>query len=108
MLAADYVRTARAKGASESIVTRRHVFRNTLIPISTVFALEIGQLLGGAIIVETVFALPGIGALALSAVSNRDLPLVQAIVLCMATATLTLSFLSDVLYVYIDPRVRYE
>lgn len=107
VLSADYVRTARAKGASEGRITRRHVFRNTLLPLSTVLALEIGQLLAGAIIIETVFSLPGIGALALGAVSNRDLPLVQAIVLCMATATLALSLVSDLLYVYIDPRVRY-
>lgn len=104
---ADYVRTARAKGAPETLVARRHVLRNALLPVSTVLALEIGQMLAGAIIVETVFALPGVGALALHAVSTRDLPLVQAIVLCIATATLALSLISDVLYVYIDPRVRY-
>lgn len=107
-LASDYVRTARAKGLSEGQIVRRHVLRNSLIPLSTVFTLEVSQLLAGAIIIESVFSLPGIGTLALQAVSNRDLPVVQGIVLCVATATLTLSLLSDVLYAYFDPKVRYE
>lgn len=103
----DYVRTARSKGLSDPVIARRHVLRNALIPVATVLALEIGQLLAGAIVIESVFSLPGVGALALTAVGNRDLPLVQAIVLAMIGVTLTLSFVSDILYAYIDPRVRY-
>lgn len=103
----DYVRTARAKGLSDGAVARRHVLRNALLPVTTVLALEISQLLAGAIVIETVFSLPGIGALALGAVHNRDWPLVQAVVLSVVGVTLLLSFVSDVLYAYIDPRVRY-
>lgn len=104
---AGYVSTARVKGLSERTIARRHVLRNALLPVITVLAIEIGQLLAGAIVIETVFALPGVGALALTAVGNRDLPLVQAVVLIMVIVTLTLSLLSDILYAYIDPRVRY-
>ncbi|MFS8666239.1 MAG: ABC transporter permease, partial [Limnochordales bacterium] len=104
----DYVRTARAKGVPESRVIRRHVLRNALISVSTVVSMEVAQLLAGAIIVETVFTLPGLGALVLSAVSNRDFPLIQGIVVCMAAAILVLSLLTDVLYAYLDPRIRYS
>src|SRR5690606_4806223 len=108
VLSADYVRTARAKGVPESRVIRRHVLRNALISVSTVVSMEVAQLLAGAIIVETVFTLPGLGALVLSAVSNRDFPLIQGIVVCMAAAILVLSLLTDVLYAYLDPRIRYS
>lgn len=103
----DYVRTARAKGLGDGAVARRHVLRNALLPVTTVLALEVGQLLAGAVVIETVFSLPGVGSLALAAVNNRDWPVVQAVVLVMVSVTLLLSFVSDVLYAFIDPRVRY-
>ncbi len=108
VLSADYVRTARAKGVSEAAVIRRHVLRNALISVATVVSLEVAQLLAGAIIVETVFTLPGLGTLVLNAVNNRDFPLVQGIVVCMASVILLLSLVTDVLYAYLDPRIRYS
>ncbi|MBO8142130.1 MAG: ABC transporter permease [Firmicutes bacterium] len=108
VLSADFVRTARAKGVPEGRVIRRHVLRNALVAVSTVIALEVGQLLAGAIIIESVFALPGLGALVLNAVSNRDFPLVQGIVICLAAGILVLSLITDVLYAYLDPRIRYS
>lgn len=108
VLSADYVRTARAKGVAEGTVIRRHVLRNALISVATVVSLEVAQLLATSIIVETVFTLPGLGTLVLSAVSNRDLPLVQGIVVCMACVILALSLITDVLYAYLDPRIRYS
>lgn len=104
---ADFVRTARAKGVPEGRLMTRHVLRNAFISIGTVLALEIAQLLAGAIIVENVFALPGLGSLVLTAVTNRDLPLVQGIVVSMATFVVFISFATDIVYAYVDPRIRY-
>ncbi|HEY8497284.1 MAG TPA: ABC transporter permease [Limnochordales bacterium] len=108
VLSADFIRTARAKGVPEGVIVRRHVLRNTLISVATVVSMEVAQLLAGAIIVETVFTLPGLGTLVLNAVSNRDFPLVQGIVVCMACVILTLSLITDILYAYLDPRIRYS
>lgn len=108
VLGEDYVRTARAKGAPESRVVHRHVLRNALITISTVIAVELGQLLAGAVIIEQVFALPGLGNLALTAVNNRDLPLTQGVVIVIAGTIVFMSFVTDVLYAYLDPRIRYS
>lgn len=108
VLSADYIRTARAKGVPEGLIVRRHVLRNALISVATVVSMEVAQLLAGAIIVETVFTLPGLGTLVLNAVSNRDFPLVQGIVVCMACVILTLSLITDILYAYLDPRIRYS
>ena len=102
----EYVRVARAKGLRERMVLARHVLRNGLIPIVTVTGLQAGQLLGGTIITETIFALPGLGRLALSAVQLRDYPLMQGIVLTIATLVLLVNLGADLVYGAVDPRVR--
>lgn len=104
----DFVRVARAKGLSEGTVRIRHVLRNGAIPIITVTGLQIGYLLGGTIITETVFALPGLGRLALSAATLRDYPLMQGIVLVVATLVLLTNLLADVAYSLVDPRIRVQ
>ena len=102
----DYVRTARAKGLSRGAVMRRHVLRNALIPIATIVGLQFGFLMAGAIVVENVFTLPGLGRLLFQAVSQRDLIVVKNVVLLLAAIVVTVSFLVDVLYAAIDPRPR--
>ncbi len=104
----DFVRVARAKGLSERAVRMRHVLRNGLIPIITVTGLQVGYLLGGTIITETVFALPGLGRLALSAATLRDYPLMQGIVLVVATLVLLTNLLADIAYSLADPRIRVQ
>jgi ABC-type dipeptide/oligopeptide/nickel transport system permease component len=106
VLPSDYLRTARAKGANEWAVVLRHALRNGAIPIATAFGLELGNLLGGAVITEAVFAYPGIGRLAVEAVINKDVPMVQAVVLTVAATVLLLNMLLDAVYVVLDPRVR--
>lgn len=106
VLSQDYVRTARAKGLSERVVLFTHALRNAAIPIVTIIGLQFGNLMGGAVITETVFAWPGIGLLALNAINNRDYPLVQAIVLLSAVTFLTINILIDLLYSILDPRIR--
>ncbi len=109
MLAAldqDYVRTARAKGLREFKVIVRHAFRNALVPVVTLGALELGQLLSGAVLTEQVFSIPGFGKLVVDAVFNRDYPVVQGVVLVTATLYILLNLLADVLYVLINPRMR--
>jgi peptide/nickel transport system permease protein len=105
-LAEDYVRTARAKGLSEGRVVRAHVLRNALIPVVTVLGLQLGTLIGGAVITEYVFALPGVGRLVVDAVFARDYPLVQGVVLLIAVGFIVSNLLVDVLYGLIDPRIR--
>src|SRR2546421_32037 len=105
-LAEDYVRTARAKGLSEWVVIRGHVLKNALIPVVTVLGLQLGTLIGGAVITEYVFALPGIGRLVVDAVFARDYPLVQGVILLIAVGFIVSNLLVDVLYGYIDPRLR--
>jgi len=102
----DFLRTARAKGVGEWAVVLRHALRNCAIPIVTALGLELGNLLGGAVITEAVFAYPGIGRLAVEAVVNKDVPLIQAVVLTVASAVLLLNILIDVVYVLLDPRIR--
>jgi peptide/nickel transport system permease protein len=104
----DYVRTARAKGVAEGTVLWRHVLRNALIPIITVVGLELGTLLSGSIIVETVFAWPGIGSLLISAIQSRDYPLITGTVLIYTIAFVAINFAIDVLYAAVDPRMRFE
>ena len=102
----DYIRTARAKGLAPPNVLTRHAMRNMLIPVVTVIGIQLGNLLGGAVIVETVFGWPGIGRLLVDAIFQRDYPLVQAAILII-TATFTLiNLLVDISYVYLDPRIR--
>src|SRR5881275_533124 len=105
-LSEDYVRTARAKGLSEWVVIRGHVLKNALIPVVTVLGLQLGTLIGGAVITEYVFALPGVGRLVVDAVFARDYPLVQGVILLIAIAFIISNLLVDLLYGYIDPRIR--
>jgi peptide/nickel transport system permease protein len=107
-LGEDYVRTARAKGLSERKVLFAHAFRNMAIPVITVMGLQLGGLLGGAVVTETVFAWPGLGSLATEAITTRDYPLVQAIVLVVSAIFVFLNLGVDLLYAVLDPRIRYE
>ncbi len=101
----DYIRTARAKGLSQRTVLTRHAMRNMLIPVVTVIGLQMGNLLGGAVIVETVFAWPGIGRLLVDAIFHRDYPLVQAAILFITASFILINLLVDISYVYLDPRI---
>jgi peptide/nickel transport system permease protein len=102
----DYVRTARAKGVSEWLVIGRHALRNAALPIVTVIGLQFGLLLGGAVLTETVFAVPGVGRLIVGAIRQLDFPIVQAGVFMLAIIIVIANFLVDVLYVYLNPTVR--
>lgn len=104
----DYVRTARAKGLRERRVLYRHALRNAMIPVVTVVGLQFGTLLGGAVIIEQVFSLPGVGRFALEGINLRDYPVVQGAVLLIALAFIVVNLLVDILYSLIDPRIRYE
>ncbi len=104
----DYARTARAKGHTERGVILRHCLKNALIPVITLIGLEVGYLLGGAIIVEEVFALPGLGRLLLNGINQRDYALVQAVILFIAFSFVVVNLLADLAYAVINPRVRYE
>jgi len=104
----DYVAAARAKGLSFRRVVARHILRNAATPIITVSALEIANLLAGAVIVETVFAWPGLGQLAVQSIAARDFPIVQSIVLLGACVSIGLNLVADVLYSVVDPRIRLE
>ena len=108
VLGEDYVRTARAKGLKEQTVIIRHALRNILIPLVTVVGLQLGALFGGAVITESIFAWPGVGRLALQAISARDYPLVQASVLVISVIYVFLNLAVDLIYVYLDPRIRYQ
>lgn len=101
----DHIRTARAKGLSELQVILRHTLRNALIPTITIVGLQLGFLLGGSIVVEQVFSLPGVGRLILFAISNRDLPLIQGLVVFIAGLVVAINFAVDVFYTYLDPRI---
>jgi peptide/nickel transport system permease protein len=105
-LSKDYVRAGKARGLSMSAVVMRHVLRNASIPVVTVTALEIGNLLAGAVIVETVFAWPGIGQLAIQSIQSRDFLIVQVIVLLISFVHVVTSVLADFAYAIIDPRIR--
>ncbi len=108
ILREDFVRTARAKGLAETRVIRRHALRNAMIPIVTVIGLQLGQLIAGAIVLESVFALPGLGRLALGAINARDLPVVQGVTLFVAGSIVFINFAVDLAYAALDPRIRYE
>jgi len=108
ILSADYIRTARAKGLREQVVLFRHALRNASIPIVTILGLQFGRLLGGAIVTEAVFAWPGLGTLALSAIRNFDYPLAQACILTMAFIIVIVNLGVDVLVGWLDPRVRFD
>ena len=102
----DYVRTARAKGLREQAVIYGHALKNAMIPITTILGLQIGFLLGGAVITETIFALPGVGRLVVASIFERDFPLVQGVVLFLALMHLVVNLIVDLLYAYLDPRIR--
>lgn len=104
----DYIRTARAKGLPSQVVMWRHAIRNMLIPVITVVGLQVGHLLGGAVITETVFAWPGVGLLLVDAITNRDYPLVQAAILFITAIFVTINFLVDLSYGALDPRIRLQ
>jgi peptide/nickel transport system permease protein len=108
VLQADYVRTARAKGVAERLVLMKHVLRNSLVPVVTVVGFYAGYLLGGTVVIEEVFALPGMGRLALNAIAQRDYPLIQGIVLLVATLFVLINLSVDVLYGLLNPRIRYD
>jgi peptide/nickel transport system permease protein len=106
VMRSDYVRTARAKGLLPPAVILKHAFRNALMPVITLSALLLGEMLGGAVLTEQVFTIPGFGKLLVDAVFNRDYAVVQGIVLCVAIGFILLNLVADVLYVAVDPRVR--
>jgi peptide/nickel transport system permease protein len=106
VLREDFVRTARAKGLSRDAVLWRHVLRNAMVPVLTVMGLQFANLVTGTIVVENVFALPGLGRLIFQAISNRDVLLVQGIVMLLAATVLVINFVVDVLYAVIDPRLK--
>jgi peptide/nickel transport system permease protein len=108
ILGQDYVRTGRAKGLAEPRVVMRHALKNATIPIVTVIGLQIGTLLGGAVITESIFAWPGIGKLVVDAIFFRDFPVVQTILIFSATIFVVINLLVDVLYTVLDPRIRYQ
>jgi len=107
VLSLDYIRTARSKGLKERLVIGKHALKNALIPIVTVAGMQFGFLLGGTVIIETVFAWPGVGRLVVQAIFNRDYPLVQSIVLVLAVIFVAVNFLVDMLYMYLDPQISY-
>jgi peptide/nickel transport system permease protein len=105
-LGEDYIRTARAKGLAERVVVYKHGFRNALIPVITILGLQMGELLAGAIIIENVFHLPGLGRLVFLAIGQRDLPVVQGVGLLIAFIIVVVNFLVDISYGVVDPRIR--
>ena len=107
ILKEDYVRTARAKGLVEQAVLVRHALRNAMVPILTMFGLSLAGMIGGLVISEQVFAIPGVGQLIVGAVSNRDYPLIQATMLLVAVSYVIVNLLIDLTYLYFDPRIRY-
>ena len=108
VLRQDYVTTARAKGLVERVVLTKHALRNALIPIVTIIGLEFGHLMGGAVITETIFSVPGVGRLAADSIFQRDFPVLQAVVLLLAFAVLLANLLTDIAYAWLDPRIRYR
>jgi ABC-type dipeptide/oligopeptide/nickel transport system permease component len=102
----DYIRTARAKGVSGRPVVWKHAFKNAAIPIVTIVGIELGTLLGGSVITETIFAWPGVGRLSVQAIYNRDYPVVQAAVFLLASTFVLVNLVVDLLYTYLDPRIR--
>ena len=107
VLSADYVRTARAKGLAQRRVLTRHALQNTLIPVITMVGLSVGGLLGGAVITESIFGLPGVGRLAIDAISNRDYPMIQGAVILVAASFVFVNLIVDIVYAFVDPRIRY-
>jgi ABC-type dipeptide/oligopeptide/nickel transport system permease component len=104
----DYITTARSKGVRESIVIFKHALRNALIPVITIIGFQVGALLSGALITETVFAWPGLGRLTIKAIQTRDYPLVQGCVLAISLSYVFVNLITDLTYAWVDPRIRFE
>jgi peptide/nickel transport system permease protein len=108
VLRRDYLRTARAKGLGRARVLAKHALRNALLPVVTIVGLQIGYLVGGAVVIENVFTLPGVGRLVVQAIEQRDYPLVQSVVFAVAALVILVNLLVDLCYAWIDPRIRYS
>jgi ABC-type dipeptide/oligopeptide/nickel transport system permease component len=108
VLRQEYITTARAKGLRETVVILRHGLKNALIPVVTIIGLQLGHLLGGTVVIETVFARPGIGRLIVTGILEKDIPLVQGIILIGAMSYVLINLLVDVMYAILDPRIRYD
>jgi peptide/nickel transport system permease protein len=108
VMSMEYIKTARAKGVAEALVVAKHAFRNTCIPVLTVLGLQFGQLLGGAIVTETVFAWPGVATLTVDSIRNQDFPVVQCAVVLLALVIVVVNLAVDVLVGFIDPRIRVQ
>ncbi|MGG2196770.1 MULTISPECIES: ABC transporter permease [Paenibacillus] len=104
----DFVRTAEAKGLSNGVIVFKHILRNAFIPILTVIGITVAVLMGGAIAIETVFSLPGIGRMMISAVSRRDYPLIQGIVMFISVVFILINMIVDIIYTWVDPRIKYR
>jgi len=108
VLGSDYIRTARAKGLADTTLVVRHAMKNAMIPVATIMGLQLGGLLGGAVITETIFAVPGVGRLAVESILTRDYPMVQGVVLFAAVAVVAVNLIVDMAYALLDPRIRLE
>ena len=108
VLSQDYIRTARAKGVEDRLVVWKHALKNAAIPVVTIVGIELGTLLGGSVITETIFAWPGVGRLSVQAINNRDYPVVQAAVFLLASTFVVVNLIVDLLYAYLDPRIRLQ
>jgi peptide/nickel transport system permease protein len=106
VLGQEYIRTARAKGLPEHVVLFRHALRNALVPAVTVIGINVGILLGGSAVIETLFVLPGVGQLVVTALYNRDLPVIQGLILYISVLYVLINLAVDLLYTYLDPRLR--
>ena len=103
----DYIRTARSKGLAERVIIYRHALKNALLPVVTVSGYEFGRLLGGTVIIEVIFSIPGIGKLLIDAIFHRDFPMIQAIVVIIAVLVLVLNVVLDLIYAWLNPRIRF-
>ena len=108
VIRSDYIRTARAKGLHEAVVIGRHALKNALLPVVTVAGWQFGFLVGGVVVIETIFLVPGMGGLLVNSISRRDYPTIQAIVMLIALMVLSLNLLVDLIYGWLDPRIRYQ
>lgn len=102
----DYIRTARAKGVSERVVIWKHALRNALIPVVTIVGMQLGAIMGGSAIIETIHSFPGMGTLLLTAINGKDYPTIQTIVLLLAAIICLMNMLVDIAYGFVDPRIR--
>ena len=107
VLKEDYIRTARAKGLGERIVLIRHALRNASLPIITIIGLGLAGLLSGAVVTENVYAIPGLGRMAAEAISTRDYPIIQGLIILIGAAYVYINLIIDIAYAFLDPRIRY-